>query len=1296
MSPRHRLAAFGCATAAFTRFNAASGPQNDAILVEAADHIDSQRAYFRSADPAATLAQEDASKAEGLQRTIDPRRGSTNSLALVPQRRVLKKILTQPEHEPSSESSEVLDDTPDKDLGALQGAIDQRDSSYKKDIGDDVNNLARRGRFDLLEVCAPPTSRLAQAVHDQGGLAVRAGVHYGFDMSTKTGVHRLVPWIRQHRPRRIVASPPCAADCELQTWNQKTPEDREGLRKKAQQARRIQHGRETVMSIGLQHPGAEIDLEQPQRSQSWSRSDALKRIREQTCETLVTDCAYGRKCPRSGRLLPKVWRICSTDPELQRSVGKRCSNRPGRHDNREHGAILSGKIVASTAFYPEAMCKAWATRALRAGGGTTAGASALLATDLEGDDLIFEGDGADQETEDPRAPNEEFDGDGFKAISKEEGHTTTKEAQDIEFRLSRPHRNLGHPCARTTREILENSGASQQVLKMVENFKCRACDSSALPEAVRTSAGVEIPEVFEGMGSDGLEWTDPLGDAIYLLNLGEGSGITQVANRGDKSQIRLSPGTEMFIAPGAQDPANVEHRIQLFKRTFAKFRKQNHDCDVDEAISYVVHAINDLDKVGSHSPIVHAFGVGGAQSPGIAFAIVDDSHGETRELRRLSARQSFIEVEYSERRRNAEHARSRVATRRKPGELAYYWHNSRGPVKATWYGPARVLVQEQRILAGSTRPTSMVQISREGVLLRRAPEQPRPAAEAKRMVVELRYMESGAELEFIDENMICEFDMLKSELTDSEGRRRLTTQTLDCCVANQKRKDKIEFHWSKLSSSKKDEFRKATTKEVKDPADVIRCRWVLTRKSDGTAKARLVLLGYQTEDIGQEPTASPTASRRARNILLTVAAASSWNIVKGDVTSALLQANDLKKDLFVEALKGIKELYTWGTWKDMDDGIDSVEQCGVSMVANDRGFFQHQQSYIDKLMEIIPKHPKARPSDRLSEADLGTLRTWCDALSWLDANTLPWMSAPVADVQSKIPTGDYKLFGIANNITKTVKANRTDGIQIFRHSLPGCGPGLPDFRVFTWCDAAWASRPDGHSQGKHVTALSTSEGPFHHACDFTVLDWGSRKLKRVARSSLSAEIQEASDAEGEQMMVRLAMYDTRYEVLYGRFDLNDRRGALHRVPGALVTDCKAFYDGVVTSGSAGLGLDERRTAIEALALRRALEEGGTIVRWVHSHAQLADGMTKASLQAFNVLHAFLKNQRWNIVHDERFLSARKRSALGKGIFDETTDTHHSEAKKIMESRRRDRPAASDVAAAGATDKGLEQISFPPV
>eukprot|EP00959_Pyramimonas_sp_CCMP1952_P221535 4631158-Pyramimonas_sp.AAC.1 len=88
--------------------------------------------------------------------------------------------------------------------------------------------------------------------------------------------------------------------------------------------------------------------------------------------------------------------------------------------------------------------------------------------------------------------------------------------------------------------------------------------------------------------------------------------------------------------------------------------------------------------------------------------------------------------------------------------------------------------------------------------------------------------------------------------------------------------------------------------QVKGAADIIRSRGLFTRKANGRAKVRFALLGYQSKDLGMEPTASPTASRRARNAMLTIAAANNWKLIEGDVTSAFLQAHELDKDLFIE------------------------------------------------------------------------------------------------------------------------------------------------------------------------------------------------------------------------------------------------------------------------------------------------------------------------------------------------------------------------------------------------------------
>ena len=67
-----------------------------------------------------------------------------------------------------------------------------------------------------------------------------------------------------------------------------------------------------------------------------------------------------------------------------------------------------------------------------------------------------------------------------------------------------------------------------------------------------------------------------------------------------------------------------------------------------------------------------------------------------------------------------------------------------------------------------------------------------------------------------------------------------------------------------------------------------------------------------------------------------------------------------------------------------------------------------------------------------------------------------------------------------------------------------------------------------------------------------------------------------------------------------------------QIKGALVTDARSLYDTVQKGerNTSGLGLKEKYSALELLSVIQQLQLCGTIVRWVHSEAQLADAMTK--------------------------------------------------------------------------------------
>eukprot|EP00959_Pyramimonas_sp_CCMP1952_P419491 8786705-Pyramimonas_sp.AAC.1 len=67
------------------------------------------------------------------------------------------------------------------------------------------------------------------------------------------------------------------------------------------------------------------------------------------------------------------------------------------------------------------------------------------------------------------------------------------------------------------------------------------------------------------------------------------------------------------------------------------------------------------------------------------------------------------------------------------------------------------------------------------------------------------------------------------------------------------------------------------------PGALTKMRWVIARKESGGLKARLVVLGYTDPSLGQIKTASPTCSRRARQMFLGVAASMGFQVFKGDV-----------------------------------------------------------------------------------------------------------------------------------------------------------------------------------------------------------------------------------------------------------------------------------------------------------------------------------------------------------------------------------------------------------------------------
>ena len=103
----------------------------------------------------------------------------------------------------------------------------------------------------------------------------------------------------------------------------------------------------------------------------------------------------------------------------------------------------------------------------------------------------------------------------------------------------------------------------------------------------------------------------------------------------------------------------------------------------------------------------------------------------------------------------------------------------------------------------------------------------------------------------------------------------------------------------------------------------------------------------------------------------------------------------------------------------------------------------------------------------------------------------------------------------------------------------------------------------------------------------SLIDWRSFRLRRVARSSLSAEVQAYAEALDALDFCKLFLA----EILSPQ-GIDLRHGADEAIrtvcESPLVTDCKSLYDAVERSLSTGLNLSEKRTSIEVLACKERM------------------------------------------------------------------------------------------------------------
>lgn len=330
-----------------------------------------------------------------------------------------------------------------------------------------------------------------------------------------------------------------------------------------------------------------------------------------------------------------------------------------------------------------------------------------------------------------------------------------------------------------------------------------------------------------------------------------------------------------------------------------------------------------------------------------------------------------------------------------------------------------------------------------------------------------------------------------------------------------------------------------------------------------------------------------------------------------------------------QSLEIFKQAFRWSPWEE-----PPFLHCGVVIdQLADYSFSLSHDEYCSEIKQVdINKNVP-----HVTDEEMSQCRAVLGAAQWRVLQTAPQHAAKLSWLQSALPTSTSSkdILHQVNKLCREIYAQRYLSVQTKQLNVAR----LRDLAIVCWTDAAVGNRPDLSSTGGYLAGMVSKEMLRGQRGCVNPLSWRSGKLPRIARSSLSAEIQALAEGEQELMMLRVQWA----ELLGHHVDLRKPHLATSQIPAAMVVDAKSVYDAVQKgeTASAAYSMKEKYAALELMAVAENLRLQGTPLLWVSSDAQLSDGLTKSNAQ--DVIKNFLmRGQIWNVKFDPQFIAAKKK------------------------------------------------------
>ncbi|VDI62952.1 Hypothetical predicted protein [Mytilus galloprovincialis] len=156
-------------------------------------------------------------------------------------------------------------------------------------------------------------------------------------------------------------------------------------------------------------------------------------------------------------------------------------------------------------------------------------------------------------------------------------------------------------------------------------------------------------------------------------------------------------------------------------------------------------------------------------------------------------------------------------------------------------------------------------------------------------------------------------------------------------------------------------------------------------------------------------------------------------------------------------------------------------------------------------------------------------------------------------------------------------------------------------RLVVFSDSSLGNLSDGGTQGGHFIVLVGENGIF------SPITWQSKRIRRVARSTLAAETLAMADAIDSGIFIA-SLYT---ELMYGKADPT-------QLPITCLTDCHSLWDAIKSTKQ----VSEKRLRLEISSIRELIQMHQIVsVKWIETKHQLADCLTKKGASCHNLLRA---------------------------------------------------------------------------